>query len=98
MQFQWDETKNAINKKKHGISFELASLVFADPYHVSVQDRHVKGEERWQTIGQVQGRVLLLVAHTVEDEAGEIIRLISARPAEFHEKRRYQEENYYGER
>jgi uncharacterized DUF497 family protein len=40
MQFTWDEHKNAINKAKHGVSFETAKLVFNDPLHISIQDRH----------------------------------------------------------
>jgi uncharacterized protein len=40
------KTKNKINKSTHGISFETAKLVFADPLHMSIQDRHENGEER----------------------------------------------------
>ena len=53
MEFVWDERKNQINKRKHGISFEIAALVFEDPYHLTRQDREVEGEPRWQTIGIV---------------------------------------------
>ncbi|WP_373683754.1 BrnT family toxin [Mycobacterium sp. KBS0706] len=54
-------------------------------------------EQRWQTLGMVEGRVLLLVAHTIrdEDEDGrpiEIIRIISARAADRKERRRYEQE------
>lgn len=62
----WDERKNEANRRKHGVSFELAGLVFSDPLHLSRQDRLEKGELRWQTIGMV-GNVLLMIAHTVED-------------------------------
>ena len=30
LQFEWDENKNTINKKKHGISFEEAETAFYD--------------------------------------------------------------------
>ena len=30
MTFEWDEKKNRINKRKHGISFEEAETVFYD--------------------------------------------------------------------
>ena len=53
MKFRWDENKNAINKAKHGISFETAKLVFNDPFHISIQDHHKNGEERWQTLGLI---------------------------------------------
>ena len=52
------------------------------------------GEERWQTIGVVEGVVMLLVAHTVrEQDDVEVIRIISARRANHKERRRYEEEN-----
>jgi uncharacterized DUF497 family protein len=66
VRFEWDEAKNLSNQRKHdGISFEEARQVFQDPLHVSVQDRIEGGEQRWQTVGAVQGVVILLVAHTV---------------------------------
>ncbi|HEY9140263.1 MAG TPA: BrnT family toxin [Bryobacteraceae bacterium] len=91
MRFEWDEDKNRRNLAKHKVSFETASLVFDDPQVLSIQDRVVEGEERWQTVGMVSGAVLL-VAHTYRDEAGdEVIRLISARKAIARERRAYAE-------
>lgn len=79
------------------MSFEEARQVFQDPLHISVQDRIEGGEQRWQTVGAVQGVVILLVAHTVrgEDADGgsvEVIRIISARRATPRERRRYENE------
>lgn len=93
MNFEWDEDKNRANQLKHGVSFETASLVFDDPGHLSIQDRHEGTEERWQTLGLVGGVVILLVAHTYwEDRHGEeMIRIISARKATAHERRRYEQ-------
>lgn len=92
VQFTWDEHKNQINTRKHKVSFELATRVFDDPKHYSAQDRQVEGEERWQTIGLVHGVMILLVAHTVEEEdQGETIRIISARAATPTERRQYEE-------
>ncbi len=51
--YSWDETKNFSNQQKHGISFELAKLVFDDPFHLTRQDRIENGEKRWQTIGMI---------------------------------------------
>ncbi len=94
MKFIWDENKNRINRAKHGVTFDTAKLVFADPLHLSRQDRYEKGEERWQTLGKVGGVVVLLVAHTILDEVGEeTIRMISARKAT-KEERRYYEKAY----
>lgn len=93
MQFTWDERKNRANRRKHGISFETAALVFDDPYHLSTQDREVEGELRWQTIGMVQGRQILLVAHTLSESVHEVneevIRIISARKATHQERSIY---------
>lgn len=96
IRFEWDENKNRANLRKHGVSFEVAARAFADPFALMVQDRIERGELRWQTLGMVDGYVLLLVAHTLrdEDEDGrpvEIIRLISARRATRTERLRYEE-------
>jgi uncharacterized DUF497 family protein len=72
------------------IGFETALKVFFDPFHVSRQDRFVAGEERWQTIGMVDGVLILLVAHQI-DEEGEVIRIIFARKATPRERMAYEE-------
>ncbi len=91
MKFIWDENKNATNKIKHGVDFETAKFVFDDPLHVSIQDRHENGEERWQTLGLVNNVVVLLVAHSIiEENNTEIIRIISARKATKHERNHYE--------
>jgi uncharacterized DUF497 family protein len=94
MRFEWDEAKNRRNLAKHRISFETAKLVFEDPHSLSVQDRAVEDEERWQTLGRVGGVVVVLLAHTYGEENGEeVIRLIPARKATPVERRAY-EKNY----
>jgi uncharacterized protein len=88
--FEWDEAKARSNQRKHGVSFEDAMLVFADPFALVEQDRSADGELRWQTLGLIGGIVLLLVAHTVHSTAeDEIIRIISARRATGKERQRY---------
>ena len=78
--FEWDEDKAQANLKKHHVSFGIAVRVFLDPLALAYQDRIENGEYRWQTLGMVDGCLLLLVAHTVrQDENGEVIRIISAR-------------------
>jgi uncharacterized DUF497 family protein len=79
------------------VSFEIAKRAFAEPFALTEQDRIEGGERRWRTLGMVEARVLLLVAHTVRDEeedgeAIEIIRIISARAADGKERRRYEQE------
>lgn len=91
-QFEWDPDKAARNLVKHGISFEVAARVFADTFALTVQDRMVDGERRWQTMGLVGGFLVILVAHTVieSDDGFELIRIISARKAEPKERKRYE--------
>jgi uncharacterized DUF497 family protein len=94
MNFKWDPEKDAINKAKHGVSFETAALVFDDPFHLSVIDRVVEGEERWRTMGQIGGLVILIVAHTYKEQDGkETIRIISARKATRSERQYYERQN-----
>jgi len=92
MIIEWDENKNRVNLKNHGLNFEIAQRVFDDPLHISKQDRHTKGEERWQTLGSIGGLSILLVAHTINDNEGnEVIRIISARKATKQEKKHYEQ-------
>lgn len=95
MQFYWDTTKAKLNLSKHRVSFETAARVFADPFALVAQDRFEHGEQRWQTIGMIEGYLVLLVAHTVIDADGgvEVIRIISARKADPKERKRYDQEN-----
>jgi|SRR5438105_7519619 len=90
MRFVWDEEKNRSNQLKHKVSFETAISVFDDPHAMSIQDRFVQGEERWQTLGLIEGAVALVVAHSIELEGEEeIIRIISARKATPREREIY---------
>lgn len=91
--FEWDAEKAASNLQKHHVSFETAVRAFADPFAVAAQDRIEAGEYRWQTLGMVDGVLLLLVAHTVQDDdEAEVIRIISARRARPKERKRYEQE------
>jgi uncharacterized DUF497 family protein len=92
VEFAWDERKNRTNRKKHGVSFETAILVFDDPYHLTRQDREVDGELRWQTIGMVNRVHVLLVAHTVSEDE-EVVRILSARKATRRERSMYAQSN-----
>lgn len=92
MDFEWDEEKNRLNLSKHRINFELASKVFDDPLVRYFFDRKVDGEERWRAVGHVS-QYLVVVVHCYRyRNAKEIIRIISARAASSHERKRYEEE------
>jgi len=92
MRFEWDEAKNRRNLAKHGINFKIARSVFEDPHALSIQDRIVEDEERWQTLGAIGGLVVVLVAHTHEEEGSEeVIRIISARKATPLERKAYEQ-------
>jgi uncharacterized DUF497 family protein len=92
--FEWSPTKAASNLRKHGVSFQTAARVFTDPYALAELDRIENGEERWQTIGVVEGVLMLMVAYIVREQDDiEVIRIISARLANRRERRRYEEEN-----
>ena len=82
---EWDENKNQINIRKHGISFETAALVFADEERIEYYDKlHSLDEDRYVVLGCVQG--ILYVIYTMRGEAA---RLISARMATSTERKIY---------
>lgn len=93
MRFEWDERKSASNLRKHGIDFSFAAFAFGDPMQLIAPDSVVNGEERWRTTGMALGKVLVLVVHTIQDENEEVLRIISAREANSHERRIYEEDS-----
>ena len=85
--FEWDGAKELANRHKHGVDFRTAAKVFLDPYVIEFDDLGDAGELRFNAIGSVDGR-MLCVTYTMK---GDIVRIISARGAEPHEKRKYHE-------
>ena len=91
MTFEWDENKNKINKKKHGVSFEMAVRVYLDDKRIEKLDtEHSTLEERTNVIGRVSDTLILFVVET--DRNGNK-RIISARKAEPYGEVEYYE-NY----
>ena len=88
MIFEWDDNKNATNIVKHGIDFETASYVFNDEKRIIKYDeKHSIYEDRYTTIGSINGMITVLtVVYTENDE---VVRLISARPANKKERNEY---------
>lgn len=92
MRIEWDERKNRQNRRKHGISFELALEVFWDPFCLTIHDRVVSGEERLWTVGRLENLTVIVVVHTTRTEEGEeITRIVSARKATPRERKVYEE-------
>lgn len=87
VEFEWDPEKAESNRQKHKIDFETAAKVFGDPFRLETDDQHDDDVIRFNTIGMVDGR-LLIVTFTMR---GETYRIISARLADRHERRQYHE-------
>ncbi len=89
--WKWDPKKAAINRSKHGLSFEAAVLAFEDPFLLSNLDPF-EAEARWRSVGMAMG-VLILVVHTepVQSALPDTLegRIISARKATPAERRAY---------
>jgi len=91
MKFEWDEEKNTINKRKHHISFEVASHVFDDPMYIEMYDfEHSLAEDRYIALGKV-GDVLFVVF----TERKDTLRIISARIATEIERRIYYDQDIH---
>ena len=87
--FEWDDAKSASNKRKHGVTFEEAATVFADPLAAIFDDEaHSTEEAREIIVGHSAKNRLLLVSFT--ERAG-LIRIISARRVTNNEQYDYEE-------
>ena len=92
--FEWDENKEKINIKKHGIDFKSAAKVFLDDNRLELADyeHSTVDEERFISIGMINERLALVtVVHTDRNDA---IRIISARYATKQEEEWYYDDNY----
>jgi hypothetical protein len=87
MNFEWDDNKKRTNDEKHGVSFEDAPIVFSGEVVTFVDDRQPYGEERFISLGALQGRVIVIV-HTRRNQ---VMRIISMRKANAKEQKIYQE-------
>lgn len=88
MRFEWDKAKNRANIRKHGLDFADADAMFALPIVITLDDRVDYGETRWNGIGMIGGRIVVM-SYTERDE--ETIRIISLRKALRHERAKYEE-------
>jgi len=88
MHFEWDDEKNEINIRKHGIDFTDAVDIFNYPYLTLKDESRIYDEERWIAIGCFN----FLIGVVIYTEPKEnLIRVISARKATSNEVRRYEQ-------
>ena len=86
---EWDPDKARANQRKHGVSFEEAATVFHDALSSTIPDPlHSTDEDRFVMIGQSFRQRVLVVVHT---DRGDAVRIISARVANSHERKSYEE-------
>jgi uncharacterized DUF497 family protein len=88
LRFEWDQRKADSNLKKHGVSFQEATSVFADTMSITIPDPdHSVSEARFIDVGLSHRNRLLVVSYA---ERGEKIRIINARPASRSERKEYE--------
>ena len=84
--FEWDESKDRLNKKRHGFSFNEILEIFDDPMFLEGYDtEHSKQEERYYGIGCLNGVLYIIAFYTCRER----IRIISARQADNDEQEEY---------
>lgn len=84
--FEWNRAKSEANQRKHGVTFEVATQAFFDPSAVVEEDLFALHEERWTVIGRSDAGLLFVV---FTERRNNVLRIISARLANPHERRRY---------
>jgi uncharacterized protein len=88
MYFEWDDDKSRACHQMRGFDFAYAAFAFADPDRIIRQDdRFSYGEDRYELIGRIEGRLYVLI-YTIRHDG---IRIISARKANSREAKRYED-------
>jgi uncharacterized protein len=89
LSFEWDDRKDAINRRKHGVSFAEAQTVFFDEHALLIADpEHSEQEERFVLLGLSGALRALVVCHCYRQ--GTVIRIVSARKADRKERIQYE--------
>jgi uncharacterized DUF497 family protein len=83
----WDGDKADRNAREHGVTFEEAATFFSDPLALIIEDE--SHPENARIIGESLAACILLVVFVERDR--DLVRLLSARRAKRHERRRYEE-------
>lgn len=92
MEFEWDEAKNLENIRKHEIDFADVPAMFDGEMLIELDDRFDYGEDRWLGIGFL-GSGIAVVVWT--ERQNNVIRIISARRANRHEQKRFEQHLWY---
>jgi uncharacterized DUF497 family protein len=87
MKYEWDEQKNQINIRKHGIDFCDVVELFNGPMLIQLDTRYDYPEDRWIGIGLLFTIVVIVIYVELEDK--DTIRIISARKATKYEAQEY---------
>ena len=91
--FEWDESKNTSNQKKHGVSFDDAKTIFTDQFARLIADpQNSKNEDRFILLGASINSKLLVVCHCIRVD--DRIRIFSARKADKQERSIYEENRH----
>ena len=89
----WDQRKDDLNRRKHGVGFAVAATVLGDPLALMGYDRNQNSEDRWRMIGRsINGDTLVIVFAIRDGEDEEIVRIISARHALRGERVAYEQQ------
>ena len=88
MVFEYDPKKSSENERKHGIDFEYAQRLWADPGVVEIPAR-TSDEPRWLLIGKIDEKHWSAII----TRRAENIRLISVRRSRDEEVALYESED-----
>jgi hypothetical protein len=87
MRYAWDPEKDALNRRKHGLSLAEGVPALEDPHRVFwIDDRFEYGEERFATLGLGARRILHVISANTQTG---IARIISVRKANRNEAKQY---------
>ena len=89
MKYEWDEGKNRLNVRNHGIDFMDVPAMFQHPMVMFLDQRKNYGEDRWIGIGILKTILTVIIFAEPDDET---VRIISARKATKHEEQIYRDE------
>lgn len=89
LSFEWDDRKEAVSRRRHGVSFAEAQTVFFDEHALLISDpEHSAREERFVLLGLSSALRVLVVCHCYRQ--GTVIRIVSARKADRAERAQYE--------